>query len=293
MTIFIQFYNCGDPVISIKEDDYTPKIVIEGYLFPGHEVGILITKNFPLNSKNRVNKFELLIEDADAKITNESTEREFQLRFNPETFLYGCIDEDLIIEYGRTYRLEIEAFVNGQNLSASCETTIPIQGFEIVQAESSLCYRERDQYSNLKHFEIHFKRSKGIGFYAFSIMSLDASDSTYIYNNPYVENNPSEVNFFLNDLRVYSDWMQNLPIDPLQEPVISKKQLKWRSMLFYGMYEVIVYAGDENFKDFFLTHSVTQEIDGNFHEPRLHIQGDGIGVFASAIADTVYVEVLP
>ena len=34
-----------------------------------------------------------------------------------------------------------------------------------------------------------------------------------------------------------------------------------------------------------------QEIDGNFHEPVFHIDGDGIGVFGSAVTDTVYFSV--
>ena len=29
-------------------------------------------------------------------------------------------------------------------------------------------------------------------------------------------------------------------------------------------------------------------MDGNFHEPKLHIEGDGIGVFATAVTDTTY-----
>ena len=119
-----------------------------------------------------------------------------------------------------------------------------------MEADSSLYYRERDINDNLKHFEIGFRRSRGIDFYAFSITALYASDSTYIYDNPYVDNDPSEVNFFLDDLKIYFDWMQNLPLDPLQEPDISKKQIKWRGLLFYELYEVIVYAGDQNFKDF-------------------------------------------
>ena len=41
----------------------------------------------------------------------------------------------------------------------------------------------------------------------------------------------------------------------------------------------------------FQTYKNVQEFDGNFHEPRINIQGDGIGIFGSAIADTVFLKV--
>ena len=49
---------------------------------------------------------------------------------------------------------------------------------------------------------------------------------------------------------------------------------------------------DRNFRDFQATHEVTQGADGNHHEPAFHIDEDGIGVFGSAIVDTVYFNVL-
>jgi hypothetical protein len=54
---------------------------------------------------------------------------------------------------------------------------------------------------------------------------------------------------------------------------------------------MIVYAADENYRLFSLSYKNVQEFDGNFHEPKVTLQGDGIGVFASMIADTVYFKV--
>ena len=96
----------------------------------------------------------------------------------------------------------------------------------------------------------------------------------------------------MDDLNFFIDWMQNLPADPAQEPVISRLKIRWIGLPFYGNYRGIFYAADQNFKDFFLTHSTVQDIDGNFHEPVLHIQGDGAGVFGAAVVDTVYFEVV-
>ena len=67
--------------------------------------------------------------------------------------------------------------------------------------------------------------------------------------------------------------------------------LDWINIWFYGNYRIIVYACDENFRLYVLTYKNVQEFDGNFHEPRINIDGDGIGIFGSAIADTVYLKV--
>jgi hypothetical protein len=54
-----------------------------------------------------------------------------------------------------------------------------------------------------------------------------------------------------------------------------------------------VYAGDNNFKDYVLTVSNVQQPDGNFIEPRMYLTGDGIGIFGSAIRDTVTFNLVP
>ena len=111
-----------------------------------------------------------------------------------------------------------------------------------------------------------------------------------MYDNPYRDDDADDVNFFLGELRVFFDWIQN-PVET--ERVLSSMRVNWFGLPFVGRYRAIVYAADGNFKDFFLTHATVQDIDGNFHEPILHVEGDGVGVFGSAIVDTVYFEVLP
>ena len=53
-----------------------------------------------------------------------------------------------------------------------------------------------------------------------------------------------------------------------------------------------MYATDDNYREFVQTYNDVQEDDGNFHEAKFNIDGDGIGVFGSMIADTAYIEVL-
>lgn len=144
----------------------------------------------------------------------------------------------------------------------------------------------------MKQFEIAFRRSPGIDFYLISLSALDATRQTFVYDNPFVEHDSSDVDFFFDDLTTAYEWSQSLPTDPFQKPVLSTQVIQWRQLLFHGRYRAIIYAADRNFKEFFLTHSTLQEIDGNFHEPVFHIEGGGVGIFGSAIADTLFFEVL-
>jgi len=68
--------------------------------------------------------------------------------------------------------------------------------------------------------------------------------------------------------------------------------LGWQDFRFYDDYEIIMYAADKNYKDFHITYRNVMELDGNFHEPKFNIEGDGIGVFGSIIADTVRCRVI-
>ena len=141
-------------------------------------------------------------------------------------------------------------------------------------------------------FEIAFRRSPGIDFYVVSVRALEADVATYVYGNPFSDNDEADVAFYFRELVSAFEWGQSLPTDPDQAPVISTQKIQWRGLRFYGRYRAIIYAADESFKDFFLTHSTTQELDGNFHAPTFHIEGDGVGVFGAAIADTVFFEVI-
>ena len=290
--------SCGEPRIVASKGDPEPMIAIQGYLLPQQPVNVLITRNFALDPSVSISKFDLLIEDASVVLEDLSQGASYPLAYNPDTIVYEYAgDEDLSIVHGSTYRLQVEATVGGQLLQASTTTTVPRPGFAVIEAQSRLGplrYREREggDDGELQNFEIAFRRSPGIDFYVLSIKALDASASTYIYDNSFTKNDSSDVRFFFRELVTAYEWGQSLPTDPDQEPVISTQSIRWRALQFYGRYRAIIYAADQNFKDFFLTHSTTQELDGNFHAPAFHIEGDGVGVFGSAIADTVFFEVL-
>jgi hypothetical protein len=61
----------------------------------------------------------------------------------------------------------------------------------------------------------------------------------------------------------------------------------WWDLWFYGEHRVVIYAAYANYARFIQTFDEVQEEDGNFHEPVFSFEGDGIGYFGSAIANTV------
>lgn len=75
-----------------------------------------------------------------------------------------------------------------------------------------LHYRERDLNDALRQFEIAFARSP-------------------------------DVNFFLEEHRVYFDWIQNPT-----ETALSSMRLNWLGLPSVGLYRAILYADDENLK---------------------------------------------
>jgi len=289
LSLSVIVLGCGEAVVDISDQPFEPKIVIEGILIPEQPItGIRINRNFPLNT--RVDRTDLPIRDAEVTLIDDAGVR-FELSFDTDNLVYIYPGSDLIIDYGRSYTLEVTATVEGQELFARSTTTVPVPGFRILESEStlgSMRYRERDETGRLINFEIAFERSPGTDFYALSLLATDADVSTFIYENPFCDCDEQDVMEDFTDFRAIFSWVQDTPLDPGASSIEIFSFFTW----FYGEYRAIVYAGDKNYKDFLVTYSEVQEIDGNFHEPAFNIEGDGIGVFGSAIADTAYFRVV-
>jgi hypothetical protein len=280
---------CGEGSIVVDGNTFEPKIVIQGTLFPNQPVNIRLMRNFPLGTA--VDFDNLVLADAEAAIVDGSG-RSFVLRLNPETEFYQYRGSDLQIVYGGTYTLEVSATIDGKELSAQSTTTLPQQGFRVLRDQSELgpmSYRERDLNGDLIDFQVTFERSPETNFYAVSVTALDAAILTFIYENPFGDFNEDDVEKDFNDFKYAFNWIQDTPSRIGESTIQIFSFFTW----FVGNYQAVVYAADRNFKDFLITHEEVQEIDGNFHEPALHIVGDGIGVFGSAIADTVHFTILP
>ncbi|MCX6151764.1 MAG: DUF4249 family protein [Ignavibacteriales bacterium] len=279
------FSACGEGTVDLTQSKYEPKIVVEGYLYPGHQIGdIRISRNMPLNKQ--VDFETIVLKDAIVKISDLSDGHEYILKYEPSYFTF-FVPVYTPVEYGKSYKLEVWATIDGKNLYASSTTKVPEKGLKIVDnPESSLSYREKDTEGNLKKYNISFTLSYGAEFYALSVCANLSilSLNNFIYENPYFKPDTNDIKDNFSRYTNSSYTLQNF--NPYAEKL--NIDIEWTSIWFYGKYRAIVYAGDKNFKDFFLTQDNVQEMDGNFHEPKLHIDGDGIGVFGSAVADTVY-----
>ncbi len=133
----IIFSSCGQGVVEIGQNTYEPKIVIEGYLYPGQPVrNIRITRNIPLNAA--ADPSSIIVANADVKLTDLQTNKDYQLTFNVQKFSYEYSGNDLRIDYGNSYKLTVNAAIDGKSLSASSVTNVPNAGFKINSVLSEL-----------------------------------------------------------------------------------------------------------------------------------------------------------
>lgn len=284
--VFI-FSACGENSLNLTESKYEPKIVINGYLYPGKPVrDIKLTRNFPLGESINLNSMSL--SDADVSLDDLSEGKSYRLSFDPSSMSFDYSGQDLIIHSGRSYRLNVSARVNGKSLFASSTTLVPRPGLRITGINyPSLKYREKSQDGTLKKFGISFLPSPDAVFYGISINALDAAVENFIKENPYVQPTQEDLLKNFNSHKYQYDWIQNVS----QSTLGFSYMPEWLSIWFYGNYELVIYAGDRNFFDYLASSNSIQEADGNFHQPVMHIQGDGIGVFGSAVADTIHFKV--
>ena len=118
---------------------------------------------------------------------------------------------------------------------------------------------------------------------------MNASLNNFIYDNAF--DSEIETEDLLDDMNSYKfnyDWIQDTPMTAGR----TQTDLYWFNLWFYDTYEIVILAADRNYRDYLRTYNDVQEIDGNFHEPKFYLEGDGIGVFGSAVTDTVYVKVV-
>jgi hypothetical protein len=204
-----------------------------------------------------------------------------------ENYYWQNNSPGLTISPGKSYQLDVSANIDGQQLHASSVTTVPDSGFSISHINyNQLLFREETPGGSLKHFEITFNRSPGIIFYLASAKALNPSSNNFIYENPFYDGEPDDIN--VDDFDYQYGWIQDTPVSFGQTTFT----VYWANLWFYDTYEIIMYATDDNYREFVQTYNNVQEEDGNFHEAKFNIDGNGIGVFGSMIADTAYIEVL-
>jgi hypothetical protein len=284
--------SCGKTSVTIDERTYEPKIVIIGYLYPERPVSnIRITRNFPVGTT--IDKNQIALSEANVTLTDIGSNSVFELTYNPISFAFEYIENDLNIDYGKSYRLDVSAIIDDSYLQASSITTVPEEGLEIDQENSvfgDLFYRETDENGQLITPQVAYRQSDNSAFFLLAVSALDADIETFIYENPFgfdikeaLEDEAKIENF-----QYSARWTR----PENQNGGFSIIEISWFQLWFYGPYRLVLYAGDENFYHFFSTHRSVQSIDGNLHEPLFHIDGEGIGVFGSAVIDTLSLNIL-
>lgn len=268
------FSKCGDPDVEITNSTYEPKIAVEAYLFCGETVkNIRLSRNFELNKYQDMKNLFL-----SPSVNNVvATINGIPLEFDESSKTY--FNNQITVDYWTTYKLEISAVIDGKELHASSVTTTPKKGFEIINKDlGTVKYRQAP-------LKIDFKTSPGTNLYVFSLMADSAGVKNFIFDNPYfpgmseddVLDNYNEYRYQYN---LISDINSNIITD-------YSYNVHGYDTWFYSPYTVTVYAGDKNFLYYLFTASNVMEMDGNFHEPIVIFEGDGVGVFASAIKETV------
>ena len=287
---------CGEPGVQVTNSSYEPRIVIEGLLLPDHPVrNIHIARNFRVDED--LSQTPLLLPQAEAVITDEESGQHFELTFIPfphagvtpdfykSYFAYEG-DAELTIRHGASYSIKVSAQVEGEELVARATTTVPERGFRIeALSHQRFRYRERGADGEVIVPEITIQRSAGTGFYVKTVVPLEPAVDSFIFDNPFTDEKANDLDLTDFDYRV--EWIQNTPATP----GLSSMRVFWWDVWFYGRHEIVIYAADANYAAFMQTFFEVQEPDGNFHEPVFSIEGDGIGYFGSAIADTIYVDI--
>ncbi len=286
--------SCGEGTVDVQNESYEQRLVIEGYLIANTNfIKVNLTRNFKLDTD--LSRMNLLPdpEKTEAYVTCLDDGRIYELSLvvveHPgwtEAY-WGYQGDDLKIGTGKTYKLDVNAEVDGKRLQASSQTTVPMAGFEITkQNYDSLLYRQKDNNGNLRNFELTFDMSPGVHLYVAAVQALNPSLENFIYDNPYEEYKPEDIEIV--DFAYEYDVFFNLD-EQYGESTIA---IQWDEFWFYDDYQIILYGTDQNYREFSASHHDVQEMDGNFHEAVFNIDGDGIGVFGSIIADTVYCKVL-
>ncbi len=286
----ILFLACGKGIVEVTNKSYERRIVVSGLLLAGHPVeNIQVSRNFRLDQN--LNETPILLAEADVRLIDEDENISYPLtfvdspRFEDAGFAY--LGNDLVIRKGGTYSLEVRAAVEEEEIFVRARTTVPVDGFEIVDIRPNrIRYRERDETDDVIIPEVTIERSPGTTFYLLTAIPLDMSVDSFIYDNPFDDENPRSID--LTDYDYQYEWIQNTP----QAAGQSKMGLFWWDVWFYGRHEIVVYAADPNWAHFLQTFDDLKELDGNFHEPQFEFEGAGFGYFGSAIPDTTYFEIL-
>ena len=268
--------SCGDPAIEAFEQ-YEPKIVVNAYLFVGTTVSdIRILRNYPVGTTIESSKQYLTPAQSTVVTINGTV-----LDYNPITKSY--FSNSITVQPKTAYSLQVTSVVDGRKLECSAVTTTPNVGFALESKNLGTV-----SYNGNKPV-ISFKPTEGAYSYSFSFRPDSASLDSFIYDNIF-ESDITREDVAKDFNGYYLQWDMVINIDTKISGFFDYVT-EWWDIWFYGPYTIYAYAGDINMRDFLMTATDIQEPDGNFFEPAFYIKGDGIGVFGSAVRDSLTLRV--
>ncbi len=286
---------CGKATMEPSNSGFESKIVIEGFLAAGNPIkDIRITRNVPVGTDlNNTN----LISDPNTTqvlLTNETDNITYDLAFHStnngslDDYYWYCTDNSVLVENDKTYSIQVSAVIDGKTLNASSTTTVPSATFKIADINyTELQYRQKDENNEVLEFMVTFDHAVGSDFYMMVVNAMDAELDSFIYDNPIEKLDEQDVIDHYNDYIDEYNYIINIDDTPGQTDF----RVWWSDLWFYGRHQINLMVVDENYGKFIDTYEDVQEDDGNFHEPIFAIEGDGIGVFGSFVADTTWITV--
>lgn len=287
VSILLMCLVCGEGTVEVDTSTYRPKIVVNGLLYTDETItDIKITRNYPLNTT--IVSDEKYLTDAFVTISDAYGIND-TLSYS-QTHHFYAVNQKVEIRGGETYTLYVSAEIDNQEIWTTSSTIAPHLGFSIdedLSTTGDIPYREYYINGLLVSPSITFNRTAGAEFYGLSAVALNADVSTFIEDNIFgIKSDDLEDN--IKYLKYISYWSS----PDNRADGTSKIELPWWLIYFYSPYRLILYAGDVNFYHFFISHQSVMNIDGNLREPLFYFEGDGIGLFGSAIRDTLHFNVI-
>lgn len=279
---------CGDTSVDIDKSTYKPKIVVNGLLYTGEKIQrIEIMRNYPLNTT--IIPDQKYITEALVTISNKNGDTD-TLNYSPLSNSYVSDYNQIDIIGGEEYTLYVSAKIDDQELWTRSSTIAPHLGFSIndqLSTRGDIPYRKYYVNGLLTNPTVTFNRTVGAEFYGLSAVALNADETTFIKDNIFGVD-PDSLEEMINYIKYISYWSSP---DNRAEGT-STIELPWYLIYFYSTYRLILYAGDLNFYHFFISHQSVMNMDGNLREPLFYFEGDGIGLFGSAVRDSIYFNVV-
>lgn len=283
--LFLFFLACGDPTSDVQSDldqgqNYEAKIVFDAYLIVNQKAEhIFIRRNLPVGSSLSGNQNLASAE----VILSDGTDRDTLIFESDSTGFYSNHPSFQSIAAGKTYNLSVSATIDGKMLHAKSSTTTPTGNLnsQLFEPDGTTSLSTIPYYNDDREVTLEFSPSASAAFYVMYFIPEDNRFERLVKDHvlgPFEKEDYDDNKGF----KYLSD-----DIFTLGSVARYKRKVPWRRLFFYSKYELILFAGDQNFKDFYYTFDDVKDLDGNLSEPNFNITGDGIGVFASAISDTL------